>query len=531
MPSTRCTLICWIAIWVALLLVACQATKRVALRVDGQERVLESSAETVGDLLREAGVSLGQWDRVEPSEWAELQRNNTITIIRGREEKAEESLPFERQVIKDEGLPEGEMRLLQAGKPGTLERIYRISYDGPQELERRLISTRVLAEPRPEILAVGVTPLQTVVPITGTIAYLANGNACIIRNNSGDKRPVTFSGDLDGRVFDLSPEGQNLLFTATPGQLDETGSPPPFNELWALDTRILQEAPRPLGITNVLYAEWAPQGHQIAYSTAEATLGPPGWRARNDLWIMDTQTLTRTQVVAPWGGGLYGWWGSRYAWSPTGDRIAYAAPDGIGVIQIPSGQRTPLLRFPVFHTYGEWVWTSQVSWSPEGRFLAAVAHGLSSDGSPAEESHAFDLWILDTLGPASVPIATQVGMWSNPRWSHAWSDAYGQPHVDLAYGVSQVETLSQYGLYDLYVMDRDGSNRARLLPPEEGAPGLPTLELAWSPATRALACIWGDDLYLLDLRRDTLVPLTQSISCLRVAWGGQSTAPPAGALP
>ena len=54
-------------------------------------------------------------------------------------------------------------------------------------------------------------------PITGTLAYLSNQDAWVIRGSSFQVRRLTNLGDLDGRVFALSPDGAYLLFTRLPG--------------------------------------------------------------------------------------------------------------------------------------------------------------------------------------------------------------------------------------------------------------------------------------------------------------------------
>src|SRR5205085_3220527 len=72
----------------------------------------------------------------------------------------------------------------------------------------------------------------TVVPISGTLAYINGRNAWVMRGNSGQRLPLTTSGDLDGFVFELSPDGQWLLFSREVTQTGGAG----FNTLWAVST-------------------------------------------------------------------------------------------------------------------------------------------------------------------------------------------------------------------------------------------------------------------------------------------------------
>ncbi len=51
------------------------------------------------------------------------------------------------------------------------------------------------------------------VQIDGTLAYISNGNAWVMRGVSSNKRLLTTSGDLDNRVFALTPDGRQLLLS------------------------------------------------------------------------------------------------------------------------------------------------------------------------------------------------------------------------------------------------------------------------------------------------------------------------------
>jgi Tol biopolymer transport system component len=514
-PRAR-IIIFWILILgmlVAVALGGCQVSKRVVLQVDGQERIVRTEVRTVRELLAEQGITLDEWDRVEPSLWAELGRSATVRVIRGQEKVQRQPVPFTKEVIKDPALPEGQVRLLQNGQPGTQELVYRVHTYGEQELERQLVQQEVLTAPRPEIMVVGTQSQEAGVPVTGTLAYLANGNAWVVRGDSTERRPVTFSGDLDGRVFDLSHDSQFLLFSRLPSETEDTTA---FNALYTVDTRVQQEPAHALGITNVLYAEWSPGGEYLAYSTATRTDGAPGWKAHNDLWIMAREGLTKTQILERDTSGLYGWWGANYAWSPGGRHFAYATPDTVGLVERTSGQRIPLVKFPIFYTYSEWVWVPHLAWSPEGRYLTCVIYAPSL-GSAAEPEPRFDLWILDTQGPVQLPLVHDVGMWANPAWSPGWQRNSGPTTAKIAYGVSQLSTYSQYAAYDVYVMDRDGSNKTQVLPADGGA-GLRHVEIAWAPDLPQFAYIQGEDLYVVDIRNGTTQRLTDGAICERVDW-------------
>src|SRR5581483_4893136 len=199
----------------SLFLNACSANKRVTILVDGERRVIETQASNVGQVLQEQNITLGDQDRVEPPDYTPLERAATIKIVRVavKTETTREPIEFERQYVREENLPEGQVRVSRLGANGTAEIDYQVTYEDGREVSRREIARRVLQAPTDEILLIGTQGAVASVPLTGTLAYLAKGNAWIVRGATGERRPLTTQGDLDGRVFDLSRDRKYLLFS------------------------------------------------------------------------------------------------------------------------------------------------------------------------------------------------------------------------------------------------------------------------------------------------------------------------------
>ena len=488
----------------------------VTIIVDGGQRLVQTTGATVRDVLEENGVILGELDRVEPDLWVETTPGMTVTVVRVEEttEAVREVVPFEHKTIKSEAMTEGETRLIQPGANGEVEIIYRLILEDGVEVSRNELRRVTISQAVDEIIVVGTHGALVSVPISGTIAYLSAGNAWLMREASGGRRPLTSEGDLDSRVFALSPDGRQLLFTRS-GGTDPTS---PLNTLWVITTTVLGETAQPLGLEGLNYGQWSSDGRRFAYSTAERTGGSPGWKANNDLWIASfTETGTRpisvTQVLSPSAESVYSWWGTHYAWSPDGRYFAYAEADQVGLIDAVSGERTPLIQFSVYHTYGEWVWTPGLSWSPDSRFIACVVHGPSETGEESpEDSPIFDLWVVSTGaetgtdGRVKVQLVSQAGMWAAPHWSPVQVVLERQESA-IAYGRAQDPYNSQLGLYDLYVMDRDGSNELKLFPSGDEV-GLEAPQMAWSPNGDQLVIAHKGNLHRLDLADGQLRQLT-----------------------
>jgi len=515
----------WTALLTLLLaLAACSPltdARSITLVVDGETREVTTEAVTVRDLLEETDIALDDNDRVAPAEPTLIDSAMTVRVIRveTKTETEQREIPYDRRTVHDASIPVGESQLLEPGITGIEELTYRVTLEDGVEVDRLLVRQETLREPRTEVILVGAQKEQKSVPVTGTIAYIANHNAWLIEKTTLNRRRLTHRGDLDGRVFSLSTDGTHLLFTRAP---TETGQTVPLNTAWVLDTSTADAEPVRLDVDSILWAAWEPgcpvsrSGNRclIAYTRGLRAEGNPGWRAENDLWVARLRPSTgslsaKRELLEPSDGGAYNWWGTRYTWSPDGRRLGYAQADEVGLIRVYDGQRGTLYRFSPYRTYAPWVWTPTVAWSPDGEYVVTTLHGPAPTGEAPEDSPVFDVWVLSADGTITAELSSEAGMWSAP--------AFAPRTGAIAFGRARSPYASHTSSYDLYLMDRDGSDRRRIFPADD-EPGLEYPEIAWSPAGDPIVAVYQENLYLIGVSGDDVHQLTISGGVTAVEW-------------
>jgi WD40 repeat protein len=504
----------------------------ITIQVDGSSKSYTfEPGLTVREAVAKAGVTLGDLDRLTPPPYTLISNGVNVVITRVGEtfDIVQTPLPYTSETVHNEALPAGDRRLLQVGQPGIEEVTYRTVLENGIQISRSEVRRVTITAPTPEIIMVGTQGSFTIVPISGTLAYIDGRNAWVMRGNSGQRLLLTATGDLDGHVFDLSADGQWVLYTRAVTNSDKF-----FNSLWAVPIAPTT-APRAgasvtatrantqtspisvrLPISNVLYAEWSPvQPRQLAYSTADRIARAPGWQANNDLWLLSfgprpgtrQYVFTATRLLDASSGGLYGWWGTGYAFAPDGQSIAYARTDSIGLINFSLNPRKPatatvgiseLVQISAYNTHSDWAWFPAMRWSPDGHGLYTISHAPPIGLEAAEDSPAFDVTALLVPAGQQFDLIPRAGMFANPLPSPVRSGPSGEQAFRVAFLQATNPNDSPRTTYRLGVMDRDGSNVRFVFPPAD-QPGLSAnTQAAWSPDGRLLVVPYDGNLWLVD---------------------------------
>lgn len=145
--------------------------REVTITVGGNVITLQTSAQTVGGALAEAGIPLVGLDTSSPLESEALPPDGQIRVVRIREavSVALEPIPFEVEVVDSVDVAFGEEETLQPGVDGIAMVQTRIRYEDGVETSRETEDRTVMREPVKRIVASGSKIVLA--PAGGEIPY------------------------------------------------------------------------------------------------------------------------------------------------------------------------------------------------------------------------------------------------------------------------------------------------------------------------------------------------------------------------
>lgn len=512
---------------------------QVQILADGQtinQRLPAGSA--VQQALDQAGLTLEALDRSEPPTYTVLGDGAQVRLVRVTEafEVEQVVIPYIQQTMRNESLPVEKEVLIQPGKNGVQEITYRRVYEDGVEVSSQPIPVKsvVVKEPVAEIRMIGVQTPFAPIELPGKLYYLRDGNVWVIEGSSANRKTVLTAGDLDGRVLSVSDDGNWLLFTR---RSKEEGQ---INSLWAAQIggwgELEPGAGQPeqelisLEVKNVTqFADWVPGSNtRVIFSTVEPRQAAPGWQANNDLHVLTFSTsgwTTKwTTILEPNAGGVYGWWGTNFQWGPDGRFLAYARADSVGLVDYKTGIMTATLNILPLQTHRDWAWAPGITWGPDGNAIYTIDH-IAPEGSEApEESPVFDLTAVILDGGPTMHLVSKIGMFAYPIASPLQEQA-GDIDYQIAYLQALFPDQSETSRYQITVMDRDGSNRRTLFPPQDKAGMEPQQYWGqWSPAplpvnqNDALAVIYQGNLWIVNSQDGTSIQITGDGLTTRAIW-------------
>lgn len=132
----------------------------LTILADGIRTHTRSAGAAVADALSETGVALVGLDYSVPSESAPLRAGMTIRVVRVREETLIQAaaLPFATVYRIDASLPAGQRRVIQTGQMGVQRIVTRVRYEDGVIVAQVIEDARVIQQPQDQVIVYGGAP-------------------------------------------------------------------------------------------------------------------------------------------------------------------------------------------------------------------------------------------------------------------------------------------------------------------------------------------------------------------------------------
>ncbi|MBR4765773.1 MAG: G5 domain-containing protein [Clostridia bacterium] len=129
----------------------------VTVVADGEETTLYTMGSTVGGILDEAGVDVGEEDDVSHTLTSDVSDEATITVDRVEytERTEKEEIPYETVTQTDTDMYEGDSTVVTEGVKGEKELVYKDKFVNGELDSSELVSETTVTEPVKEVVKIG----------------------------------------------------------------------------------------------------------------------------------------------------------------------------------------------------------------------------------------------------------------------------------------------------------------------------------------------------------------------------------------
>jgi uncharacterized protein YabE (DUF348 family) len=162
------------------------------LNLYGKTSQVFSHAKTVGEMLTQKNIVLGQNDTISVEKSTPLTEGMSVSIWRNGDQMVtlEEEIPFPIRQIQAVDQPVGYKKIQSAGVSGKKIVTYKITMQNGQEISRLTTQTVVLVQPKEQVEVVGAKPT-----FSGDFAdALARLRSCESGGNYANKRNPLYRG-------------------------------------------------------------------------------------------------------------------------------------------------------------------------------------------------------------------------------------------------------------------------------------------------------------------------------------------------
>ncbi len=250
----------------------------------------------------------------------------------------------------------------------------------------------------------------------------------IFEKSFGGGEPVQLStGDNDLFVKDVSPDGSRILY----GSVNET------SDLWMVDTQDSKESSIANEVANEFWAEFSPDGKNLAYQSVTLTERPYGGSINvRNMERGDAPIVVSSEGFSPlWSPD--GQWIAFLRRSETGIALWRVRPTGDDAMKLADGEVGALPYTPTPYLK---IGTNHISWSPDS---STLAYSARTDG-------VLNIWVVGFDGARNAVITqskNKDAKYCCPVWTTDGNSIVFVSWDDDTTG--QSKSSHRLGLYDI----------------------------------------------------------------------------------
>ncbi|AEE97116.1 ubiquitin-like domain-containing protein [Mahella australiensis] len=129
----------------------------VTILADAQVKKIYTTCTSVSQVLADVGIKLAQKDKVNPGLNTAIKSGTTIEIVRVNEtyETVEKPIPYKTIIRDNHDMAKGVQKVVQPGQDGRIQRKILVVYENGKEVSRKVASETVVAQPKNKIVERG----------------------------------------------------------------------------------------------------------------------------------------------------------------------------------------------------------------------------------------------------------------------------------------------------------------------------------------------------------------------------------------
>lgn len=189
--------------------------KTYSFKQENGMKVVSSIYETVGDILKDKGVELGELDYTKPDLKEKLQADDVIDIVRVKEEIVieEEKIAFEKIEEKTNAKFIGQTAVKQRGVEGIKANHIKKRYENGKLVRNRLVKEEITQEKKDHIVLIGTKAKPVPKPKAKPVSRSSISRSRNVKSNNS--KASHSSASVSGKTITMNASAYDLSYAST----------------------------------------------------------------------------------------------------------------------------------------------------------------------------------------------------------------------------------------------------------------------------------------------------------------------------